>query len=142
MRIRGGKRVRRATLATVVGALLMALSAGAALAATIVCGGGLCEGTEQSDRIVGSGERDVILAGAGNDTVEDGGGDDEFYGGRGNDTINAGEGKDLVRGGRGSDRLLTAGDGEEDTLYCGPGFDEFDADSIDEAIGCEQRIMR
>jgi Ca2+-binding RTX toxin-like protein len=136
------KRAVLAALFALVLALLLALSAGAALGGTTVFAGGPCEGTGQDDQIFGSEGPDVILARAGDDTVEGGGGDDEFSGGRGNDTINAGEGKDQVRSGRGSDRLFTAGDGEADTLNCGAGFDEFDADSVDEAVNCEQRIMR
>jgi Ca2+-binding RTX toxin-like protein len=131
-----------AALLALVLALVLALSAGAAVAATIVCDGGRGEGTGQDDQITGSEGPDVILARAGDDTVEGGGGDDTFSGGRGGDIIGAGAGKDEVRGGRGSDRLFTAGDGEADTLNCGAGFDEFDADSVDEAVNCEQRIVR
>ena len=152
------KRAVLAALLALVLALVLALSAGAALAATIVCDGGRCEGTGQDDQITGSEVRDIIIAKAGNDNPVapgvgndevclgsgddfvpefSGAGDDVIQGGRGGDIIGAGAGKDEVHGGRGGDSLFTIGDGEADTLDCGPGFDQYQADPFDEVTNCE-----
>ena len=60
-------------IAMISAALLVALSAGAALAAVFDRGGGTCRGSSVDDVITGSGVRDVISALNGNDHVGAGG---------------------------------------------------------------------
>ncbi len=62
-------------IAMISAALLVALSAGAALAAAFNRGGGTCRGSSVDDVITGSGVRDVFSALNGNDHVDAGGED-------------------------------------------------------------------
>ena len=72
----------------------------------------------------GTGGKDVINAGIGNDFVFAGSGDDLIDGGEGNDTIDAGDGNNLIVSGAGADKIVL-GIGEhvildgaaEDRLY-------------------------
>ncbi len=83
--------IRRAVLLlAVVGAVSM-LAAGTALAATVQCTGGECDGTEQSDVINGSDGFDRISALGGDDSVYGGVGVDEIFGGDGNDRLSGGQ---------------------------------------------------
>ena len=104
---------RNAILGALVGALLLVLMSGVALAATE-------RGTRGDDLLVGT-ERD-----------------DRLVGRNGDDRLKALEGNDTLRGGNGNDELL-ARDGEKDRLECGGGRDRYAADSFDVVSGdCEK----
>jgi Ca2+-binding RTX toxin-like protein len=105
---------RNAILGVLVGALLLVLMSGVALAATE-------RGTRGDDLLVGT-ERD-----------------DRLVGRNGDDRLKALEGNDTLRGGNGNDELL-ARDGEKDRLECGGGSrDRYAADSFDVVSGdCEK----
>jgi Ca2+-binding RTX toxin-like protein len=145
---KGEGEVRRVLWVTVMGAVLVVVLAGVALAKDIACDGGRCEGTNRADTIIGSDRRDVIFtldgfdevfAGAGEDELHGGGGGDDllgeedkdtYYGGRdgdslvefnevtSNDVMNGGKGADLLNGGGGDDVLR----GEEGSESIGPSF--------------------
>jgi hypothetical protein len=139
---------------TLFAALMLALSAGAALAATLL-------GTPGPDSISGTSEPDLIVALEGDDFVDAFGGsvdviygnensdellgaedDDKVYGNTGPDTINlatfdtAGS-FDQGFGGAGND-LVLAQDGNFDAINCGGGTgDIVHKDPGDSAVGCE-----
>ncbi|MGI8909603.1 MAG: hypothetical protein ACR2JR_03485 [Rubrobacteraceae bacterium] len=108
----------------VVGALLLALSAGVALAATINCTGGLCEGTDKKDTLFGVSGFDEINGKGGADKIFGKSGDDILRGDF-NSNPSAVEGDDEVYGGAGKDFLL--GEGGDDLLNGGKGRDFIDA---------------
>ena len=102
-------------LLVMIGALLLALAAGNALADSERSGGG----TDGGERLAGSGADDVIRGL---------GGDDELYGG---------EGRDVILGGAGDD-FIEAKDGEVDFVGCGSGDDVVSVDLNDRvARDCE-----
>jgi hypothetical protein len=131
----GGKKgqiVKRVALLTmVVGALLLSMTAGVAVAKTFICGTAedndpdpvRCVGTNNDDQI---GERDAgskgapdrILAKAGDDTINagrNGGADDRdrVFGQADDDKINTNDGdnRDLADGGSGTDEcIIDSGD--------------------------------
>ena len=88
--------------------------------------GGVLEGLDGNDRLIGSGKSDELRGGEGNDYLDgragddvlDGGaGNDSLYGGQGNDTLIGGEGNDLLHGGAGHDTyVFTRGHGQ-DVVY-------------------------
>jgi hypothetical protein len=113
----------RAVAASGVWIALLLIAAGVAVAATVRCTGGPCEGTEEGDDIYGShgadtirghGGNDFVLARPGMDVVYGGSGEDRLYGGEQDDRIYAGEGDDYARGKEG-----------DDEMYGGPGAEEF-----------------
>jgi Ca2+-binding RTX toxin-like protein len=111
---------RRLLWVMVVGAVLVLVFAGVALAKVIECDGGRCEGTDRDDDIFGlGGQRDVFFALGGYDTVFGFVGDDELHGGEGGDTLHGGDDKDVYYGGDGSDRL----DEQEPSGYVARGND-------------------
>lgn len=137
--------MRRMILVAVVGALMIALTASVALAATII-------GTDGKDELRGTNGADVIKALAGSDFLDGRGGDDtlrgnggsdfvfgnsgddRIFGGPGNDAsrrifvgLNGGEGNDFVSGGGGGD-ILTSESGR-DLLEGGAGDDSFNSTS-------------
>ena len=146
-----------------MGALMLALAAGAALAGPpLLCpsGGGLCVGTPQPDTITGSGNVDQIFALEGNDFVDGWGGNDLIYGNEDADTLRGAEQSDVVHGNTGDDSieadyLDTAGstdrsfggdgndtihaqDGNVDSIDCGAGLlDQAFTDPIDTVTSCE-----
>jgi hypothetical protein len=94
------------------------------------------EGGEGSDRLFGRGGADFLYPGAGRDRV---------YGGAGDDLISAavrgGERDhqhDFYSGGAGEDFIISRVGGR-DTVRCGSGFDQANADSVDDLGGgrCE-----
>jgi hypothetical protein len=99
--------VRRLILLMAVMAAAVLVVSGVAYALSVQCDGagdqdpapGLCQGTNQNDRITGSQERDEILALGGLDVVTARGGDDFVDGGRGRDDISGGLGGDGLFGG-------------------------------------------
>ncbi|WP_324073150.1 MAG: hypothetical protein RSE14_09630 [Erythrobacter sp.] len=103
-------------------------------------------GTGSDETLDGTGNLDVIWAGAGNDTVNGLAGDDRLYGQSGDDIINGGDGNDFIRGGEGVDTLR--GDGGNDTIdgwrgrdaiFGGDGddiiTDTFGTDAIEGGVG-------
>lgn len=110
-------------LVAVVGALLLCLAAGDALAGVELGGGGdnTLRGSGQADRLAGFNGEDALYGGAGGDTLYGGAGNDEIYGGAGNDDVLAGAGDDFVE----------AKDGAIDRVGCGPGDDSISVDRKD-----------
>jgi Ca2+-binding RTX toxin-like protein len=135
-------------------ALILALSAGVALAATIV-------GTAGPNSIsVGfTGENDQIFVLEGNDSVDPYDGNDEVYGNENNDTLYGAEDSDKVYGNTGRDTVdldsldtsgssdqgfggagndtIYAQDGNFDAINCGAGTDTVFLDQADSRTGCE-----
>lgn len=153
---------RKMARVVAVGALMVALFATAAYAATITCDGGPCSGTNNNDQITGSTGRDQIdaMGGADNvkaaeqndtvygrgagDTIEGGADDDTLYGGRAQDTVEDvvppnNNDTDTLYGGKGDD-TLNAQDGDpKDTVDGGPGLnDRCKVDNGDARVNCEQ----
>lgn len=101
--------MRRITLVMLVGALVLAMAAGAAMAANIRCDTDPCVGTNQKDRIF----------------EQEGNGVDDTIRGRGmGDVINAADfaaDTDNVFGGTGNDRVRTDDGDPLDFVSCGAG---------------------
>ena len=101
--------MKRITVYVVVGALLVLMIPGVGSAATVVCRGVPCNGTNSADTIVerfGDGVRDVINGRRGSDTIHA----DPFTGDQ-----------DRVLGGRGNDTIYTRDGDNRDFVNCGPG---------------------
>lgn len=110
--------MRRIATMLGVAALLTALSAGGALAASITCPnseGGKCFGTVAGDGLFGNPNADVIFGFGGADLIRGFGGSDILSGGN---EIGFG---DKILGGNGRDRVL--GEGGDDALYGEAGND-------------------
>jgi Ca2+-binding RTX toxin-like protein len=149
--------MRRATILLAVMGLAVLLSAGAALAASVRCDGGVCRGTAKSDtmrgsqktdRMYGGGgfdimygyrDNDVMLGGTGFDTMDGGYGSDRMYGQTQNDTMRGGPahdrmyggpGRDALYGENGADYIVAAGDRETDSISCGLGSDTAVIDAV------------
>jgi hypothetical protein len=114
--------MKRIFLVAVAGALLLALSAGTALAINIIqCNNVPCNGTNNADRIferIGNHKEDRILARDGNDVV---------------DASKYKRDSDRVRGDGGNDRIRTDDGDNRDTVNCGSGRDVAVIDSGDRA---------
>jgi Ca2+-binding RTX toxin-like protein len=152
---------RKMARVVAVGALMVALFATAAYAATVGCTGGPCSGTNNNDTITGSAAKDridalggadtVTTAGAKNDTVygrgagdriEGGDDDDTLYGNKAQDTVTdrfplgINNDTDTLYGGKGDD-TLNANDGDsKDTVNGGVGFDVCIVEGEDDRVGC------
>jgi Ca2+-binding RTX toxin-like protein len=131
--------------------------------ATILCPvapTSFCQGTEESDNIIGAaggngidglGGNDVITAKGSADVVHGRDGNDQISGGGGPDSLTGDGGADLISGGDGNDRIFhfvasnnpdaqTQPDGSRDRIDCGPGNDETWINvSVDHdlAVNCE-----
>lgn len=141
--------MKRIPLIMAVGALLLVLSAGVALAHVVFinCDGGPCNGTKHENFIDGTERRDVIEAKAGEDEVwaygsERSGEDarDVIYGQGDADEIHSGRDNDYVSGGSGNDRIfdeagpLGNDESDEDEVYGDSGNDRInvrDGDGLD-----------
>jgi len=89
-------------------------------------------GTEGSDVLQGTPERDVIWGGGGDDVIHGSLGNDLLCGGPGADLIHGGRGNDVADGGAGEeDRVI--GDLGDDHLFGGPG----DADEVAGSLGID-----
>lgn len=126
--------MERATLLTVVMALLVARAAGVAVAATFV-------GNDRPNTISGANSADFIRGLGGNDTLYGRLGNDRIYGGDANDTIYGQPGDDVLNGENGNDKIITndgrnqafgapgddsitaVNDTQPDFINCGPGND-------------------
>lgn len=110
MRLNASTTIRD-TVASLAGALLLALAIAPAAQAGAPCtirgtaGDDVLRGTPQADVICGLGGDDTIRAGGGHDTVLAGPGDDRVFGGRGGDRLLGGAGGDLLKGGPGRDAI-------------------------------------
>jgi Ca2+-binding RTX toxin-like protein len=124
--------MRRTTTVTLVAAVLLALTAGAALAATINdCTNADpdydCVGTPNADTVNGTPGPDYMIGFDGNDTLNGFAGEDkidalnpEKYFDPDTQTYIKDEGEDIVSGGPGND-TIAANDGFKDDIRCGPG---------------------
>ena len=97
-------------------------------------------GSDTSDTMIGTNANDVLLGRGGNDKLDGRGGNDVLQGGPGNDRLTGGRGRDYFVGGPGND-MLFARDGERDTVFGGPGFDEAWVDRSD-AVRNVERVHR
>ena len=125
--------MRRTITTLLVGALLLALGGGTALAAVSVNlgpGDNKAFGTSGNDQINGQGGDDTIFGLAGNDRLKGGSGNDKLFGNTGRDRLVGGTGRDKIFGGRGNDRLFSA-DGKRDFVFCGRGSDFASVDQLD-----------
>jgi hypothetical protein len=110
------KQIGRSLAVLMVSGLLVALAAGAALAATINCPGGDCFGTPRPDTMWESSTHDNILGLRGPDSIYAytyTGDYDSVWGGKGNDYVDAWDGDNF------------------DYVNCGRGFDTVHVDSGD-----------
>lgn len=114
--------MRRTTIVILVAAMLLALTAGAALASTISCPNSDgsssydCTGTGGADTMKGAPGPDYMVGLGGNDTLNGFAGEDKI------DALNdpQDKGKDTVSGGPGND-AIAANDGVKDKIDCGTG---------------------
>jgi RTX calcium-binding nonapeptide repeat (4 copies) len=164
-RLRKGRGMKRTLLSFMVVVATVMLAATAAIAATITCSGGICNGTPERDEITGStsqdsinamGSVDIVSANKGADWVQLGGGgtpkDMEFVeGGSGSDELHGGAGSDelddftpaaiddtdLLFGGDNDDFLYAVDGDSNDTLSGGPGADDCYGDPGDKIVDCE-----
>jgi RTX calcium-binding nonapeptide repeat (4 copies) len=130
---------RRLLWVTVVGAVLVLVFGGVALAAFIQCDGGRCEGTKRDDLITGSTQRDRIFALGGYDSVYGYQGEDELHGAGGGDYMSGGPGPDTSYGGDEGDVLFE--DTEEsgnDVMNGGDGGDYLAGLSGDDVLRGER----
>jgi len=112
--------VRRIVLLLTVGALLLALTAGVAVAVTKTCGKSPCYGTDKRDLLyeqAGDNLDDTIYGKSGGDTIDANNfaaDKDVLYGQRGNDTlyVNDGDTEDEARGGTGTDTCVVDAEAE------------------------------
>ncbi len=132
-------------------ALIVALFAGVAVAASLTGTGGrdVIDGTDRGEVILGLGGGDTLNGRGGEDTVKGGDGIDEVSGGSGADEAygNAGTdylidapdtSTDLLYGGRGADNVQVRDfPAVKDVVYCGPGRDTAYVDKLDVVNGCE-----
>jgi hypothetical protein len=144
--------LKKMVMGVVAGALMLALTAGLALALNqINCGSGSqnpltpeCFGTDQDDLIEGRDARDIIFANDGDDKVNAQYGEDDVYGETGRDKIEGGgegpqygplEGLDKLYGGSDDDVLQDIRAGRDfDELRGGEGNDRlnaYDSDPLD-----------
>ena len=150
--------MRRASVFLVAVALLLALSAGVALAKNFIgtSGPNVIVGTNRADFIDGKGGndqlfgrdgRDTILGRDGNDLIEGGRGPDRLTGGYGDDTIYGGGGNDAVNGGPGDDTIIVGDDANgpkgADQYACGGGYDivyvsSADNSTLQDEENCEE----
>ncbi|MDY0013412.1 MAG: putative Ig domain-containing protein [Rhodocyclaceae bacterium] len=84
--------------------------------ATLVSGGFLVEGDEQSNDLTGTNLADRLHGGGDNDALHGGAGSDELHGGVGNDALHGGAGSDELHGGVGND-VLTGGAGDDAYVF-------------------------
>lgn len=115
-----------------VGALMLALTAGAAFADNLLCQVGIaCNGTEKSDVITGTNQADQIKGFGGKDRINDNVGNDidTIAGGAKNDTIDVQEGNSSVN----NRDLVDCGKGTRDRVFFDTG------DNGDRIARCEIR---
>ncbi|MCA8908499.1 MAG: VWA domain-containing protein, partial [Rhodospirillaceae bacterium] len=93
------------------------------------------------DVLIGGGDDDLIIGGAGADTLSGNGGNDILIGGVGDDTLSGGSGDDILRGGMGED-TLTGGSGADSFVLAGddPGVSDLitDFDATEDQLDLSQ----
>jgi hypothetical protein len=115
--------MRRTVLLLVVGALMIALAAGAALAVLRVGNDqpntlrGTSGDNQGQDTLLGYGAGDLLIGRSAADQLEGGFGADRLEGNDGNDTLDGGRGEDRILTGRGFD-FVYAADGDRDVINC------------------------
>lgn len=140
------------TTVIVLGALILMLAAGVAVAKTFTCTT-TCYGTSERDVITGTDKSQTFYLKAGNDVAYAKGGADTVYGGAGNDDMYGANGADTLRdwdgqgdydeafGGANNDTINVVDGDSHDSGSCGDGGDnKLRADSRTEAnqfSGCE-----
>jgi hypothetical protein len=112
--------VRRTAIVSIAAALMVALFASVALAASF-------SGTDGRDVIDGTYRGEVISGLGGGDTLNGRGGEDTVRGGAGVDEVSGGFGADEAYGNAGDDYLIDAPDTSTDLLYGGRGRDNMQA---------------
>jgi Ca2+-binding RTX toxin-like protein len=155
------------TIATTI-MLILALSASAAMAATLVgnpwaetltgtAESDTISGKEGGDALIGKGGNDFLYGNRGHDGLYGGPGDDEIHGGTGDDraeerSVHGGEGADILYGGAGGDALYagpdddtlhSVGDQDGDLVDCGSGTDSVQKGSdqnLDRFVNCERFV--
>jgi Ca2+-binding RTX toxin-like protein len=113
-----------------VGALMLALTAGAAWGANLACQIGIaCNGTAKSDVMTGTNQSDQIKGFGGKDRINDSSGNDidTIAGGAKNDTIDVREGNSSVN----NRDLVDFGKGTRDRVFFDTG------DNGDKVVRCE-----
>ena len=113
--------MRRVVQLAVAMALLLALVAGVAYAATLEGGPGddTITGTDGPDQIFGRGGDDTLFGLGRTDTLLGNTGNDELYGGPGQDALRGSSGDDYLEGGPDE----TRGPRLTDEYFCGEGID-------------------
>jgi Ca2+-binding RTX toxin-like protein len=149
---KGATKMRKAAVTLMVGALVLALTAGVAFAATN-CTGGPCFGTNNPDTLYGTANVDNIQGLGGDDTIYGKGsndflagdqafeqtlrGNDKVYGGEGDDELEGNQDDDLLVGGPGKDKhnsLDGQQSGTKDTVEGGRGPDNVYANDGNEGV--------
>jgi Ca2+-binding RTX toxin-like protein len=123
---KGATKMRKAAVTLMVGALVLALTAGVAFAA-INCTGGPCFGTNNADTLYGT---------ANVDNIQGLGGDDTIYGKGSNDFLAGDQAFEQTL--RGNDKVY-GGEGDEDVINCGRGTQDivrYDV-GLDTITNCE-----
>ena len=96
-------------------------------------------GDRGGDRIDGGAGDDSVNGNAGSDYLDGGSGNDFVVGENGNDAVYGFKGSDDLYGEAGDDLLYAAGDGTEDRISGGPGYDVCVVGSEDTVLGgCEE----
>jgi hypothetical protein len=120
---KGARKMRRAALLLAVGALMLALVAGVALAAMRVGNDqpntlrGTYGDNRGQDTIFGLGAGDLLIGRSAADQLAGGFGPDRLDGNDGNDTLDGGRGEDRIFTGSGFD-FVYAADGYRDVINC------------------------
>jgi hypothetical protein len=115
--------LRRTINVFLVGALLVALTAGVALAVIRIGDAdpnnlvGTTGDNDGQDILLGFGSQDELTGRSATDYLGGGSGSDELWGGNGNDILDGGSGEDTIDTGSGFD-VVYAKDGYEDTINC------------------------
>jgi Ca2+-binding RTX toxin-like protein len=115
--------MRRTVLLLVVGALIIALAAGAALAVLRVGNDqpdtlrGTLGDNKGQDTLLGLGGGDLLVGRSAADQLAGGFGPDRLEGNDGNDTLDGGRGEDDIFTGSGFD-FVYAADGDRDVINC------------------------
>jgi Ca2+-binding RTX toxin-like protein len=96
-----------------------------------------CVGTDGSDNLYGTADKDQMFGRGGDDLLAGRDGPDRLYGGGGDDRLNGKDGRDKLYGSAGGDLLIAGNQPDEqgeivDKLYGGRGADELHADSDDD----------
>jgi RTX calcium-binding nonapeptide repeat (4 copies) len=103
------------------------------------------DGKKGDDEIEGSSVSEELLGGPGNDFLTGQKDDDVLYGGDGDDYLVGGWSEDAIYGGDGNDTadsLYDVAHSPRDELYCGGGWDKYQADRFDYvSSSCEEDLL-